>query len=296
MVTVSVRVNTEISLKKVLFAIDFSASSLAAFPFAASVARHYGGQVVLAHVATASERSSANADVRAMLDKMLIAAEEGLLASQGGSEAPHQVMTDYGEICPTLLSVADKCEVDLIVIGTHGLSGIKKLLKGSTAEEIMCLSSKPLLIVGPHVTRTTEFHRILYGTNFSPEALGALAYADSLKHAYKASLVLLHVNDGSTEERPTEATPKTLDFLEHARSHGYAEIGGRCEAMVEFGPKAERILEVAGAQDTDLIVLGLHAHKGIKARIRAHLPGSVAYDVISQAHCPVLTVPLLPAP
>lgn len=291
----SIGVKTGVSLKRVLFATDFSASSLVAFPYAASIARHYGGQVVLAHVTATSENPSAIADIRAMLDKMLVGAEESLLASQGASD-PHELMTDYGKICPTLLSVAKKCNVDLIVVGTHGLGGIKKLLKGSKAEEIMCLSSKPVLIVGPRVSRGPEFSRILYSTNLSPGALRALSYADSLKEAYSSSLVLLHVNDGTTEEQPAQATPKTLKFLEDASKLGYTQLSERCEVVVEFGLRTERILEIANARRIDLIVLGVHSRIGIKARIRAHLPGSVVHGVISQAHCPVLTVPLLAPP
>jgi nucleotide-binding universal stress UspA family protein len=55
--------------------------------------------------------------------------------------------------------------------------------------------------------------------------------------------------------------------------------------------RSERILDVAATREVDLIVMGLNCSTGIRARIAAHLPGSTVFDVISEARCPVLTVP-----
>jgi nucleotide-binding universal stress UspA family protein len=67
-------------------------------------------------------------------------------------------------------------------------------------------------------------------------------------------------------------------------------VPDRSNVIVDFGPTADLILEHATKRDVDLIVMGLHHHDGLKARIGAHLPGSTAYEVASQALCPVLTV------
>ena len=52
-------------------------------------------------------------------------------------ETPHEVLIDHGDICAGLMETVDKHKIDLVVIGTHGWRGIKKLLKGSTAEKIV---------------------------------------------------------------------------------------------------------------------------------------------------------------
>ena len=286
----SADVKIGMGLGKVLYAMDFSPSSLAAFPFAASIARHFCGQVLLEHVTDVSASVPVDSSVLASLDKLLVDAEEDLIISQA-SETPHKLLADHGKVCPTLVSVADKCDVDLIVIGTHGLRGLRKLIQGSKAEQIMLLSSKPVLIVGPCVTSRPEFRRILFATDCSLTAMHALSCADSLRQVYKSSFILLHVNDSTTEEAPAETTPRTLKVLEDAREQGYTELAQNCETIVEFGPRAERIVEIARVRQADLIVLGTHSRSRVKSRIRAHFPGTMAYDVISQAHCPVLTVP-----
>jgi nucleotide-binding universal stress UspA family protein len=63
--------------------------------------------------------------------------EEALTSPLGSlRDIPHELLFDHGSICSRLLAAADRCGIDLIVIGTHGWHRIKKLLKGSTAEEI----------------------------------------------------------------------------------------------------------------------------------------------------------------
>ena len=71
-----------------------------------------------------------------------------------------------------------------------------------------------------------------------------------------------------------------------------AAIESRCQVFVEYGPSTDLILEAATDREVDLIIMGRPAVNTIKARIASHLPGSTAYDVIAQAPCPVLTVPL----
>jgi nucleotide-binding universal stress UspA family protein len=147
-----------------------------------------------------------------------------------------------------------------------------------------------VLVVGPKVSTKPEFQRILYATNFSPAALHALPVVDSLRDTFHSSLTLLHVNDSDGVETPADAVPRTNEFLAAARAAGYEDLTNNSKAIVQFGPRAERILEVAEARHSDLIVIGMHARKGIRARIAAHLPGSMAFELISRAHCPVLTV------
>jgi nucleotide-binding universal stress UspA family protein len=279
-----------VSLRNILFAMDFSPGSLRAFPFAAGIALHYGGKVFVAHIVPAEDYDAEQDS----LDRLFEAAAEAGLNNPLGRlrEIPHEVLFDHGSICARLLAAADKRKIDLIVIGTHGWRGIKKLLKGSTAEEIACLATRPVLTVGPRVSGRLDFKRILYATDFLPAAIHALPYAVSAAQTYGADLLVLHVNDGS-QESPAEAAPRTSEFFrEHLSKYGSSGMAEKRNVIVDFGPRAGLILEHATRRQVDLIVMGLHHLDGIRARIAAHLPGSTAYEVVSQAPCPVLTVPL----
>jgi nucleotide-binding universal stress UspA family protein len=284
-----------VQLKNVLFAADFSPGSLQAFPFAASIARHYDGRLLLEHVASAEQEGNPPAATRAGLDRIQSAIEAALNRSGDRlDDIPHEMLFDRGNICSRLLATAKERSMDLIVVGTYGKRGMKKFVKGSTAEEIVFLAACPVLTAGPKVDRRADFRRILCAIDFSPAAMNAIPYALSLAEIYDASLVFLHVNDWSSSETPVDARPKTFDFVHEQlckTSYG-AAIEPHCKVIVDFGPRSDLTVEAATNHEVDLIVMGLRAGKGIKVRIAAHLPGSMAYDVIAQAPCPVLTVPL----
>jgi nucleotide-binding universal stress UspA family protein len=284
-----------VSFRNILFAMDFSPGSLLAFPFAAGIALHYGAKIFVAHVVSEEDYRAIPSQREAVALKLQASMEEALSGGAVGrlSDIPHEILFDHGSISSRLLAAADKCKIDLIVIGTHGWHGIRKLLKGSTAEEIACVATKPVLTVGPKVSRQFNFRLILYATDFLPAATHALPYALSFAQTYSAQLILLHVNDWNSREAPAQARSKTSEyFRQHLNQYGTGKAGEDSEVIVDFGPTVDRIVEHAAARNADLIVMGLHHREGIKARIAAHLPGSTAYDVASQAHCPVLTVPL----
>ncbi len=284
-----------ISLRNILFAMDFSPGSLRAFPFAAAIALQFGGKLFVAHISPSEDYNAMPLTEQASIDELLkAAAEAGLNDPQGRlRQIPHELLFEHGGISARLIQTAEKCKVDLIVIGTHGWRGIKKLLKGSTAEEIACLAMKPVLTVGPRVSSLPNFKVILYATDFLPPAVHALSYALSLARTYSADLLVLHVNDWNSLESPDEANAKTADFLrEYLSKHETKGLPRAPNVIVDFGPRADRILEHAASRQVDLIVMGLHQRDSVRARITAHLPGSTVYEVVSQAPCPVLRVPL----
>jgi nucleotide-binding universal stress UspA family protein len=287
--------NISVSLSNILFAMDFTPGSLRAYPYAADIAMHYGGKVLVAHIVPPDEGDAVPSAEQIRSDKLLAAAAEAGLNDSLGRlrEVPHEVLIDHGDICEKVLATADKCKIDLVVIGTHGWRGFKKLLKGSTAEKISCLTTRPVLTAGPRVSRPVVFRRILYTTDLLDAAAHALPYALSLADEYEAELLFLHVNNDYSREPPVEASLRTFEFLrKHASEYSAMRVPDRSNVIVDFGPTADLILEHAAKRDVDLIVMGLHHQVGLKARIGAHLPGSTTYEVASQALCPVLAIPL----
>jgi universal stress protein A len=280
-----------LSFNKILFALDFSPGSLLALPFAINIAAHYHSKLFVSHVSTENDQSLLPGS-RAQLKELEAGAEAGLLTTLDKfDEVPHEFLFDHGSICSTLAEVADKCKVDLIVIGTHGWRGIKKLLKGSTAEELAFLASRPVLTVGPKVESQPEFKCILCPTAVSETAALALLYTFSLGHSYGASVTAL-LNNPDAHQRGAEAALDAFGFLRDRLCGVYGVTAQKAEVVVESGPAVECILRFAIARNCDLIVVGIHHSNSARARIAAHLPGATVYEVVSQARCPVLTVPL----
>jgi nucleotide-binding universal stress UspA family protein len=317
------------SLKNILFAIDFSPSSLLAFPFAVGLARHYGGQIIVAHILSAEDYDSVPAAWQSTLKAIETEMEEGLISPLGSlRDIPHEAVFDHGDICSKLSAMAAKCDSDLIVIGTHGREGVRKLLKGSTAEQIAYSATVPVLMVGPKVTRRSDFKQILYTCNLTDCAMYALPFALSLVQAYDATFIL-HVNGSGTEGPVSDVTPALVESFRKQMQLWHCEVGERlveslreqlhryyfpqfwnsaevfaelqklpptipsdcADVIVDFGSRAACILELIASREIDLVVMSFDSKKGVKARIAAHLAESTAYAIAAQAICPVLVVP-----
>jgi len=208
---------------------------------------------------------------------------------------PHEVTVTEGDLWPTLNEIVNKQKTDLIVMGTHGRTGVSRALLGSAAEEIFRKASCPVLTVGPHVSRNTErrlaMKEILYATDFSPESLAALPFAVSLAQEHLSNLTLLNVT-GKAEVgelvhagQYVESTMRRLQALVPVGADFWCEP----KCRVEQGPEAEKIMEVAIALGADLIVLGVRSPQG-GVGATTHLLRSIAHDVVAKAQCPVLTV------
>lgn len=128
---------------------------------------------------------------------------------------PHEALFGVGDVWNVLSQLIGKHDIDLIVVGTHGRTGARKLVMGSIAEKIFRQAFCPVLTVGPNVVRqqksVAEFNQILLATDFGGESVAAAPYAISLAQEHQACLSLLHVL-----ERPDVGTvdlESNSDFL-----------------------------------------------------------------------------------
>jgi nucleotide-binding universal stress UspA family protein len=290
-----IEAQTKIQIKNILFATDFSPAANAALPFAFTLARRYAAKVHAVHVSVSD---------------LYLTAPAGALTGLPGEEKAikerlHELLKDAGEVgCDVIAGTGDVWQViaaivaqrgiDLIVIGTRGRTGVGKLLLGSVAEKIFRLATCPVLTVGPHCAAelggSAEFQRILLATDLSPESMNVAAYAISLAQENQARLTLLHVIERhKTGEflSPDQLVSSSLRVLDHLVPEA-ARLWCSPDSVVAVGDPAEKILDIAEQKKADLIVLGVHAARGVPGAA-THLPMAVAHKVVSHAHCPVFT-------
>jgi len=210
-----------------------------------------------------------------------------------------------GEVWEELDKVIKQEQVDLVVIGTHGRVGIRKLILGSAAEQIFRHADCMVLTVGPGASPEApiDSHRsirpFLFATDFGVASLHALPFAMSSANRFGAKLALLYVvpevvtvHDGwctaSDVIRAREDIRRAnLHRLEELLSQNI-ELKITPECCVEFGEPDEMILRTAASSKADVIIMGLHrsAHIGTAS----HMPWATAYNVVRRANCSVLTV------
>src|ERR1700675_4810656 len=290
----AVQARTRITLKNILFATDFSAASDAAAPIATQIARRYGAKIYGVYVNASDSYVATSPEAwTAMAEAAERAAKEaaGRLNEQlQGIE--HEVVIGEGKIWEVMSGLIEQKEIDLVVLGTRGRTGFGKALLGSVAEQILRQSPCPVMTVGPHVNHWSDeyakMREILYATDLEADFPIAAHYAVSLAQENQAHLVLLHVIEDS-KAGDLVNSPEVVEFKERKLQQLVTEQAGLwCDPtyIVEQGPAAEKILDVAKRRHTDLIVLGARPAKGLAT----HLNAGTVHKVVSQATCPVLTV------
>jgi nucleotide-binding universal stress UspA family protein len=202
----------------------------------------------------------------------------------------HEFLFLAGDVWQNMASIIEEKNIDLLVLGTHGRTGIGKILVGSLAEKIFRQAACPGLTVGPAVSSKkrhpggAELNRILYATDFSPESLAAALYAVYLAKEHGAELILMH-SIQTAEPGQVDTAYQTLQDVVPTG----ADLEFKPICIVEPGAPEDAILGVAKRHDVDMIVLGVRSAKGNPTGA-THFCQSIAYQVVTKATCPVLTL------
>jgi len=192
---------THIQIKNILFTTDFSDAAKAAAPYAAALAKRYGAKLYALHVRSPIVNTLTLPENWRALEKIAeIEAQREKFALVHTFAGMHpEILINEGDLWPNIKAAIQEHDIDMIVMGTRGRSGIGKFLLGSAAEEIFRQAPCPVLTVGPHspaVPKSSgEITRILLATDFGPESQAAASYAISLAQECQAYLTLLHVID-----------------------------------------------------------------------------------------------------
>lgn len=279
---------TPIEIRHILLATDFGPFTQTALHYSLAIARRYGAKIYLVHVVP----PDLIGDSRTTLDDAWREAQRhmtDLLIAGHLKDVDHQVIVEQGEVWPTLSEKIAQHHVELLVIGTHGRSRIGKLLLGSVAEQIFRQATCPVLMVGPKVPppQGRGVQKILFCTGFSKHSLFAGVYALSMAQRQGAEMVMLHVSresPGSAAERKKLQDDLCSRLLSLVPPESGLEHPPSC--IIEFGAAAERILAVAEQQQPNVIIMGVRQPTGFARRLK----WATAYEVVSNAPCPVMTV------
>ncbi len=292
----SLQVTPDISIRNILFATDFSSCSEAALPYAIGLSRRHHGLLSIVNVVSGEICGNAQPPDALYFRHSAEKKMAQLVASEMLLGIKHQEFIKEnegeGDVALVFSELMRALRTDLVVVGTHGRGGVKKVLLGSVSEEIVYSALCPVLTVGPGVSSKPmpelALRRILCATDLLPGSAKALAYAHWLAQQENSHLIVLHVvetpSDGRSEDRETVSERATKQLIQLVPPNGDVSV----DLLVETGASAEQILEGAESQGADLIVMG--SHYTSHPRVAAHLPWITAHQVLCRARCPVLTV------
>lgn len=285
-----------VALAKILVATDFSPVSDHALDFAASIARAFDSRIYLTHIITLDAfpmMAPEIATTTELKEKVRARVEFDKTAKSGRLNGiNYEAVLEEGALWAAIEGQVEKFGIDLVVLGTHGASGIKKVLLGSGAEEVFRHSRVPVLTIGPAVKEVkpagAEFKKILFATEFGPSAEREAAFAVSLAQEHEAKLTLLNVIPYLEEYSEAAVQAKRKEVVAQLRELVPAESELWCkpEFLMVIGDPVEEILKHAGENDADLIVMGAKKRE----KLAGYLPHTKAFRVVTAAKCPVLTV------
>lgn len=282
--------------KTILAGFDDSDFSKAALIEASNWIKRHGGKLILVHTVFFDTEEFGIAPEQ--LDKRLKIGEKAciqtkeMLTSEFGIEV--ESLLCEGEPPDAIVEIALEKKADLIMLGTYGRRGFKRLLMGSVTSQVVVNSPVDVLVVKKPCTECTgEYKSILVPFDGSPSGQKALERACHLSKIDNAEVNILYVipryeemveffKSSSIKTSLLQEAQKIIDTAKGIAS----KLGVSVKDEIQEGNAAEKIVEASKKLEHGLIVMGSYGYTGVNKAII----GSTAERVITNAACPILVV------
>jgi nucleotide-binding universal stress UspA family protein len=283
--------------KKLLLATDFSVASAAAFRASLSLCDQFGASLYVLHVVEGAncafpegggllvDLDSSYRDAAVSVGVLIDEARKAGVACEG------TLVT--GRTHDSILDVLSSQSCDLVVLGTRAIRGFERLVFGSTAEAVIRNALRPVLTVGPQAGSQPLHNHLsvgiaLFATDFHVVTTEAIRYAALFAKTMKLPLHCLHVLPRGLEGDVfgTRISSVITEALKHLVAG--LDLGPLLPVCaVTYGSEiSNTVVGYARSHQARLIVLGV-----CRASLAAsHVPAHIAYRVITEAPCPVVTM------
>lgn len=274
-------------MKKIIVPIDFSEYSDYALETAAMLAKKNNAEILALHMLEMSEAILTKGDSEMQQETIFYLK----LAEKRFNEFLDKDYLDGLSVTPIVKhfkvfsevnEVAKEQQADLIVMGSHGSSGLKEFFVGSNTEKVVRYAEIPVLVI-KHNPILTEFDNVVFACDFSEDAVAAYLNAKRMCDSLKAKMHLIYVNLPSESFKSTaEIEAKVSGFLKKADGdlEGLSNVAYVNDYTVEKG-----ITSFSNKVGADLIAIATHGRKGL-----AHFfEGSISEDLANHATLPVMT-------
>jgi nucleotide-binding universal stress UspA family protein len=286
----------EPSFNQVLLATDFSASSHAAFQTALGICTALGASLFILHVFEYAEAAPSETGGQPLeLDSTYKRARTSLnnllqVARRAGVTCETSIRSGIAPF--TILDVIASQKIDLAVLGTNALHGFERLAFGSTVEAVLRKASCPVLTVGPQAMEAAKKAQlegpVVYATDFHLTTTHAIRYASFICIMTRSPLHCLHVLPRALEGGPrSHIIPQIMtEALQHVAIESGTTIDPPVCAITYGSEISNAVVDYARQQKAKLIVLGVRQ----ASMVASHVPAHIAYRIITEAPCPVLTI------
>ncbi|MEZ4802437.1 MAG: universal stress protein [Gelidibacter sp.] len=274
-------------MKKIIVPVDFSKHSEYALEAAALLAKKNNSQILALHMLEISDSILINSDneQHAKAVFFLKLAEQKFDAFldkdylKGVDVVP---IVKHFKVFSEVSQVAKEHNADLIVMGSHGSSGISEIFVGSNTEKVVRYSDIPVLVIKGK-PESVDFKTVVFASDFSKEAVNTYINASRMFESFDSEMHLLYVNvPGERFKSSSEMETTMTEFLQKADGNlnRMNAVHYVADTSVEKG-----VLNFAKKINADLIAIPTHGRTGL-----AHFfEGSISEDIANHSHRPVMT-------
>jgi nucleotide-binding universal stress UspA family protein len=289
----------------ILAPVDFSDASRGALRYARVIAEHFGARLVILAVEDPLLTEAVDLGTGTVWDpedtrRELARFASGALGGNPLKTADVEYAVAVGKPAKEILQVAKEKPCDLIIMSTHGLTGMRKMFFGSTTERVLRETTVPVLAVPgtENVPQSSEdirrsVGRILVPVDLSPASMYQVQIARALSEALKVPLLAAYVVEPVRSPLAAKLHLPSVELERKARAEdalsellATVPLGLHPEALVAYGDPAEEIAKVGRDRNAGLIVIGLHGSPALGPRM-----GSVTYRVLCLVSSLVLALP-----
>jgi len=273
-------------MKKILVPVDFSECSEYALKIAAKFAKQYNADILALHMMGMSDAVLTNTQTKQMLEGIYYVKlaqkrfkeflDKDYLKDISISETVYNYK-DFSEIN----NVAQESEADLIIMGSHGSSGLSEVFVGSNTEKVVRNSDIPVLVVKKE-SKNINFNNAVFASDFSLENTTAYKKAMKFFKSLDSKVTLLYINlPGQNYRSSKEMESRVKDFL--------FNVGDldKLEDVVYYNDYSveDGIFNYSNKNEIGIISLPTHGRRGL-----AHFfSGSISEDLVNHSTIPVIT-------
>jgi nucleotide-binding universal stress UspA family protein len=272
-------------MKRILVPIDFSEQAEHAMKTAAQIARNSGGKIFLLHMLNLPSNTDdmdphgdASSPAKVLyLEKIHERFEEFMQEDYlEGLEVKEEVR--FHKTFSGIINYSHELNCDLIIMGSHGATGLKEMFIGSNTEKVVRNSDIPVLVVKKGI-EIQQFKKIVFASDFTDEVIPSFSRFLSFAEKFNAEVDLLFVNTVHNFEPTRDTKPRMEDFVKQFKMPKYTMTIYN-DTSVERG-----ILNFSKEINADMIALNTHQRKGISSMFN----DNISEDLVNHALKPVIT-------
>lgn len=275
-------------MKKILIPVDFSTPSENALKVASELAQKNKAEVHVLHVIElaeslfGAEQFNVNDEQIIFFMKLAQKRFETFLQKEYLKGITVKSFVEPGSAAIAIRETVEKNDIDIIVMGSNGVSGIEEIVIGSNTEKVVRHSEVPVLVVKNEM-KSIAINNIVFASNFEIENLDAYKKAKQFADSFEAKMHMLYVNLPGNQFSSTpeihEQMRVFLNKVEMPLNKDYVEIFN--DYTIQEG-----VINGSEKLKADLIIIPTHGRKGISHFFN----GSIGEDVVNHSDLPVLTL------